>query len=665
MKKDLKKALQKLPSEVMSHFKSSGLDEATLAIMGVNFVAANSGELRLPVPAARIPYFDLDGREQDFGRLRILEEWQPEGAKKSRRYMQAPGSGNHLYLPPLTEKPWRAIAADPSIEVLITEGEKKAACACRNGFPTIGLGGVWNWRTRGVPIADLGLFTWKGRRVYVVFDSPDVRRNPAVASAIEHLASELRRRGADVRIGELPYSGDQKVGLDDFLVHSGRDALVDVLAKAPEYLDPIAEMNGHLALVWHRGRSLVMRESRRSDGKMETDFARHQDVKPGYAGRTVLIPGENGDRRVDLFKYWVEHPRSRRYDRVVFQPAGCSDNEYNLWRGFAVTPLPGDCSLYLAHIRNVICQNDPILFTYVIAWMAQIIQKPSELCGTALVLRGKQGAGKGMFAHIFGALLGQHFLHVSSERHLLGNFNGHTKDALLLFADEAFWAGNKSAEGTLKALVTEPTRIIEHKGWDALIIDNFIRLIIASNHDWVVPAGLEERRFVILDVGDDVIGDTEYFRNIKEQMLNGGNAALMDFLLNVDISGINLRKIPKTAGLLETKLMSLKPLEIFWYECLMAGSIGGNGIWPTEVPCHVLHELYLHQHPNAGRRAAQSELGRTLKRLVPGLDDVRRQARSPSQGQERNWVLPSLEACRRAFCIHIGQEVPWDLNGGR
>ena len=33
--------------------------------------------------------------------------------------------------------------ADPTVTIIITEGEKKAACACKHGLPTIGLGGVF------------------------------------------------------------------------------------------------------------------------------------------------------------------------------------------------------------------------------------------------------------------------------------------------------------------------------------------------------------------------------------------------------------------------------------------------------------------------------------------------------------------------------------------
>ena len=67
---------------------------------------------------------------------------------------------------------------------------------------------------------------------------------------------------------------------------------------------------------------------------------------------------------------------------------------YNLWRGFAVEPRKGDCSKFLAHLHDNICQGDDALYAWVMAWFADIFQHPATRCGTSLALRGKQGVGK-------------------------------------------------------------------------------------------------------------------------------------------------------------------------------------------------------------------------------------------------------------------------------
>ena len=153
-------------------------------------------------PRYRFPYFGLDGKPTDFYRDRFLGEKLPTDARgKPQRYTQPAGKSPRLYLAPFID--WRSVAGDTSVSLLITEGEKKAARACKDRLPCVGLGGVYNWRHRRRPIADLDLFHWRGRRVVIVFDS-DATQNVNVQRAEFLLAAELQRRGASVRIKRLP-----------------------------------------------------------------------------------------------------------------------------------------------------------------------------------------------------------------------------------------------------------------------------------------------------------------------------------------------------------------------------------------------------------------------------------------------------------------------------
>lgn len=74
------------------------------------------------------------------------------------------------------------------------------------------------------------------------------------------------------------------------------------------------------------------------------------------------------------------------------------------------------------------------------------------------------------------------------------------EDKLVVFALEAFWADDKAAEGRLKGVITEPTTTIEVKVIDSESVENCIRLIVALNKEWTVPAMSKERRIYVLDV---------------------------------------------------------------------------------------------------------------------------------------------------------------------
>ena len=126
------------------------------------------------VPAYEIPYFDLDGNPNGFARYRLMGDYVPKGAKKSIKYLQLPNTKPQFYLPPFCN--WQVIAADPTVAVYFVEGEKKAAALSILGFPAIGLGGVWSWRSRESDdtsdlISDFNLFDWRNRKTVIVFDA--------------------------------------------------------------------------------------------------------------------------------------------------------------------------------------------------------------------------------------------------------------------------------------------------------------------------------------------------------------------------------------------------------------------------------------------------------------------------------------------------------------
>ncbi len=106
------------------------------------------------------------------------------------------------------------------------------------------------------------------------------------------------------------------------------------------------------------------------------------------------------------------------------------------------------------------------------------------------MLRGLEGCGKGTLAKALLRIFGQHGMAISNDSHLTGNFNGHLRDVVFLFADEAIYAGDKQHVGVLKSIITEPYR--NHRGEVSNPRPGAERLhvMMASNEDWVVPAGL-------------------------------------------------------------------------------------------------------------------------------------------------------------------------------
>src|SRR5207245_1865389 len=100
--------------------------------------------------------------------------------------------------------------------------------------------------------------------------------------------------------------------------------------------------------------------------------------------------------------------------------------------------------------------------------------------------------------------------------------------------------------------------------------------------EWVIPAGKDERRFLVCDVADHVAQNHAYFREMDAELAAGGRELLLADLLEFDLSAVNLRQIPKTAALLQQKLQSLDPFHSWWFERLESGStLRTEDFWST------------------------------------------------------------------------------------
>ena len=265
----------------------------------------------------------------------------------------------------------------------------------------------------------------------------------------------------------------------------------------------------------------------------------------------VNKPVSDGSKMVNVFDYWFTNNQRKTYVSLQFAPGiDTPDYVYNLWQGYGFKPCPlGSWRLLKEHILNIITNGNQEIYEYVLDWMADTVQLKPDKPGVAIVLIGKKGSGKGTLASNFGKLFGQHYIHLTSSNQLTGHFNMHFKDVLLAFADEAFWRGDKDAEGCLKGLITETDLLIEPKYVNAFMVKSYTRLILSSNNPWVVPSSEDERRYLVLQVNQKELGNIAYFKAIQEQLENGGYEAMLYELLHRDLSISNLRVPPRTQAL--------------------------------------------------------------------------------------------------------------------
>jgi hypothetical protein len=182
------------------------------------------------VPGLLMPIHGPDGSN---GRYQFKPD-RPRnfpGKDKPNKYESQAGLPNCLDVPVRCQ----STIADPSVDLFITEGLKKADALAGIGKTVVGITGVWNWQKDHTLLDD-----WQpilpsltaGRRCFTVLDS-DAASNANVRLAEEDLAIRfLEHRGADAYIVRLPPGPNgEKQGVDDFIARYGADVFNQLIAE--------------------------------------------------------------------------------------------------------------------------------------------------------------------------------------------------------------------------------------------------------------------------------------------------------------------------------------------------------------------------------------------------------------------------------------------------
>jgi hypothetical protein len=367
-----------------------------------------------------------------------------------------------------------------------------------------------------------------------------------------------------------------------------------------------------------------------------------------------------------LGSWWLDHPSRREYLALRFDPNQPKIIEtphgrfLNLWRGFATEPKEGDWPLMKRHIRDVLAGGDEASADYILRWCAWAVQNPGEPAEVALVLRGGRGTGKGVFGRAIKSLFGQHGLQITSPMQLVGRFNSHLRDCVMLFADEAVAASDKAAESVLKGLITEPELAIEGKGVNVVMARNRLHVIMASNDEWVVPAGADERRFAVFEVSSSQAQKHTYFQRLADELKDGGLAAMLHDLLALDLDGWHPRRnIPQTTALTEQKMRSLRGPDSHVRAMLESGndhgwcrSEGDRVFIATRLCCKALG-LTPRDETGIGRSLAKASRDSRPDRIAV------------NGGRYSGYWLPPLPEARQRWAKAMRIAVHWPVDGAQ
>lgn len=528
-----------------------------------------------------------------FHRLRWLEPPMIGGfpVLPKMKYTQPVGTLNEVYLPKLGAEDevldWLDIFSDPQQELIITEGELKAACAAKMGYPTLGLGGVTMISAKKKGASELPIFdkiNWRGRTVYIIFDTDANGVKPQVLRAANVLGELLLRHGARPKIATLPHAEGQKVGLDDFLVEHGSAALVPILELSLQY--SAAKMLLGAAQKYRYIKSLgcvgeIGSGRLISEKFFRTEFGNQQVERlvrrvVSAAGIRTVTPVLELQPLGASFLEWEARPDVQG---VTYEPGKeeVVDDMLNLWGGWATQPVEGDVSPFWLALDNVF-GDDPMAREFIEHWLFYPIKFPgTKLYTMALVVSPEEGIGKtfpaemlARFVYGVGAHGGPVNASIVQEGDLAGAYNSFMLNKQFIVGDDV--AGNEAYEqlAKIKSLVTNEHVTAKQKYIAEYMAPNKANLYVTSNQVVAFKISDNDRRMFVHNPTEARNLHAEYSKIrdwfIKEQ----GGGKLLWWIQNKYQAGkFDPRsKAPETAGRSQLIQMGRSDIEDWINQCM-------------------------------------------------------------------------------------------------
>lgn len=432
-------------------------------------------------------------------------------------------------------------------------------------------------------------------------------------------------------------------------------------ADTPEW---VSELNRRFALVRHGSKMAVV------DFQTPTMSGRGLVMGLGLldaVGLRTMLNGRfapvqrAGERQRGVADAWLAHPARRQYEGLVFSPGEpLPANILNLWQGFAVEPRAGDVSPWLDVLAALVPSEADR--SYVLRWLAWKIQHPGGVPDTILIFKGAKGTGKNSLFDPLILLFGRHAMLADDPELIAGRFTGHLMSLAFAVLDEAVFIQDPKQADHIKSRVTAKTKQYEQKGMDPVQGVNRCAYVMLTNHEYVWQATSDERRAVVIEVGEALRGRLQFWERYHAWAAGDGPAALLHYLQGVDLTGFNPREIPKGEALRkqieQTALRS--PAVAWWHTCLTEGAIRwrDNGIdrvmhlnpeGDTEIDRASLRQSY---EQSAGARGRSgSDWSVTSKRLNAwaGAGGMRKVRARTDTGRAWLEVLPPLPVLREAF----------------
>jgi hypothetical protein len=484
------------------------------------------------------PYYDAD-----HNLMFVVARWNlPGGGKRILPYSVTNAGGQHKWVSKLrlTPRPIYNLAevlAEPNKPILIVEGEKAVEAAKQDpqfdDFVVVTYqGGAGNWKHSDWEPA-------KGREIWMIPDNDDAGREAFIELA-QHLG--LNQFCVTPKIAlhspAFPEKWDvadpwpEGADFSSFRWYNAPDVNSDFIRRN---ITPANYIESFTSLYWllydgtnqwtvDRRSWIISMGKPFNTPQMQRVNNIHPMVRSCYIGRESAISVwanlmTNEDRHVSGFRF---RPGT---NEPTIEEEGI--RYINTFTGMPFKQIDtGNCDLIKSFIHDIICDNDESAYIYILNYLSHMLQFPEQRPTVAVVLKGVQGAGKSTFGRIIGRLLGAthsssgYFASFGTLDKVLGKFNVMLTSKIAIFIEELEITKSRTMENALKSLITDPTLVIEPKGKEQYVENNYARVFGATNHNHIWNVTEDERRLTLLEISSDHANDTAYFRALNKEIDN-------------------------------------------------------------------------------------------------------------------------------------------------
>tara|TARA_R110000764_G_scaffold1490_1_gene5915 strand:+ start:2511 stop:4889 length:2379 start_codon:yes stop_codon:yes gene_type:complete len=233
-------------------------------------------------------------------------------------------------------------------------------------------------------------------------------------------------------------------------------------------------------------------------------------------------------------------------DEVIFSSEG--RRLVNTWKGFALTPVSGDVSVWLEHAEYLF--PDAFERGVVIKYLAAVLQRLGEKPAFTILNRGTLRNGKDSFFEpmmkIFGSAAG-----AANVEDVASGWGDYVFGMKFMIMHEANMGQRKDTANNLKIIIAPSAngvRMLNIKGKGLVTQADVTAYLIMTNHRDAIAIESGDMRYFVADSWVPP-QSAAYYARLRGWLENeSGFAKVMNYLLGLDVSGFSLRELPKVTG---------------------------------------------------------------------------------------------------------------------